>query len=64
MYEHSISSSHETDTLNCERYGLEKYCLIKFGSAGGILFDRDGDLQTLLLWQSWLEDLKAIVGEE
>ena len=52
MYEHSISSSHETDTLNCERYGLEKYCLIKFDSAGGIVFDRDGDLQTLLLWQS------------
>ena len=52
MYEHSISSSHETDTLNCERYGLEKDCLIKSGSAGGIVFDRDGDLQTLLLWQS------------
>ena len=52
MYEHSISSSHETDTLNCERYGVEKDCLIKSGGAGGIVFDRDGDLQTLLSWQS------------
>ena len=51
MYEHSILSSHETDTLNCEHYGLEKDCLIKSGSAGGIVFDRDGDLQTLILWQ-------------
>ena len=64
MYQRSISSSHETDTLNCERYGLEKDCLVKSGSAGGIVFDREGDLQTLILWQSWLEDLEAIVGEE